>query len=55
MILLFLKILFNLVAFLLLHVGSIHVTTVGIVMFYKVTEDLILANNESLPLEKIQG
>lgn len=52
--LLFLKMLYNLVAFLLLHVKLVHVTTAA-VMFYKVTENTMLANTESLLIEKIQG
>ena len=53
--LLFLKMLYNLVFFLSLHVKLVLVTTVGAVMIYEVTANNTLANTETLSMEKMKG
>lgn len=51
----FLKMLYNLVLFLSLHVKLVLVTTVGAVMIYEVTANTTLANTETLSVEKMKG
>lgn len=52
---LFQKMVYNLVAFLLLHAELVHVTTVEVDMFCEITENTMLANTELLSVEKVQG
>lgn len=55
MIPLFLKMLYNLVLFLSLHVKLVLVQQLGQLVIYEVTANTSLANTETLSLEKMKG